>query len=282
MKCVWSAFINVLPIWMRQEVDRLGKNQLLELRMRLGLPPELVTLTQTVRLERLISAEDIKFCVNVASQYSPWASVTASQGYITIEGGHRVGFAGQVVDSSNGSTVFRRISSLCIRVAREFPTICKDIWRIDGSILIIGRPGSGKTTLLRDLITQKSDKGELSVSVIDERGELLPYCNETPCFYLGSRTDVISGKSKAEGATMAIRNLTPDVLAFDEITAPRDCDAMLKAGWCGIKLIATAHAGSKEDLVKRPLYRPIVESALFDTLVIMRPDKSWSVERMIK
>ena len=78
------------------------------------------------------------------------------------------------------------------------------------------------------------------------------------------------------------RDEHPDVLAFDEITAPRDCDAMLKAGWCGIKLIATAHAGSKEDLVKRPLYRPIVESALFDTLVIMRPDKSWSVERMIK
>ena len=86
--------------------------------------------------------------------------------------------------------------------------------------------------------------------------------------------------SKAEGIEMAIRNMNPQVIAVDEITAAEDCNAMLQAGWCGVKLIATAHAGTREDLYKRPLYRPIIQSDLFNLLVIMQPDRSWTAERM--
>lgn len=280
MKCAWSAFINVLPIWMRQEVDKLGKESLLEIRLRHELPPELILIDHVVTMNRIVTKDDLTFCVNVATQYSPWSSATVANGYITIEGGHRIGICGHITKRSDKPTGYRFVTSLCIRVAREFPCISDNIWKLDSSILIIGRPGSGKTTLLRDLIAQKSNRRGSCVCVIDEKCELFPYYNGESCFNAGTRTDVISGCSKRDGIEIAIRNMNPDIVAFDEITAAEDCEAMLHAGWCGVQLIGTAHAGSRQDLITRPIYKPIIENKLFDTLVIMKPDKSWSVERL--
>ena len=79
---------------------------------------------------------------------------------------------------------------------------------------------------------------------------------------------------------MAIRVMNPHIIAVDEITAKEDCDAMINAGWCGITLIATAHASSKHDYLERPIYRPLVECGLFNTLLILQPDKSWRTERI--
>ena len=42
MMCAWKQLLSVLPPRLRPEVDRLGKNALQELRLRLGMPPELV------------------------------------------------------------------------------------------------------------------------------------------------------------------------------------------------------------------------------------------------
>ena len=280
MKCTWSALIKILPIWMRKEVDRLGKGDLLELRLRLGLPPELIMSDRSVCLDHIVQSDDLKFCINVASQYSPWAAATISQGYITIEGGHRIGIAGRITLKEGRVCGYSAVSSLCIRVAREFPGISTLLWKEDRSILIIGRPGSGKTTLLRDLVAQKSDMGHKKVCVIDERGEVFPFNGENSCFYTGTKTDVIYGCDKRIGATIAIRSMNPDILAFDEITAAEDCDAMLQAGWCGIKQIATAHASSIADLQNRPLYRPILNSGLFDSVVVMGQNRSWILERL--
>ena len=79
---------------------------------------------------------------------------------------------------------------------------------------------------------------------------------------------------------MLLRTMCPQYIAVDEITAPEDCDALLNAGWCGVHLLATAHAYDRNDLFRRPVYRSIVSNHLFDTLVIMQPDKTWSAERM--
>ena len=169
----------------------------------------------------------------------------------------------------------RQISSLCIRVARDFPGISQSLAYLSGSILILGRPGTGKTTLLRDLIRLRSDVGKGSIAVIDERGELFPAGVKT-----GFRTDVLTGCSKEQGIEMVIRTMGPSAIAVDEITSEQDCQALLKAGWCGVDLLATAHAAGREDLYARPVYRPLVNSRLFDTLVILQPDKSFKAERM--
>lgn len=280
MRCAWQAFINVLPVWMRENVDKLGKETLQELRLRVDSPPELITSRGVRYLARSVSKEDLKFCINIASQYSPWSAATISRGFITAPGGHRIGVCGDAVISNGLMRGISTVSSLCLRVSRDFPGIADKAVSCVGSVLIIGKPGCGKTTLLRDLIRQKSTLRNETISVVDEREEIFPRAQDRLCFPVGQHTDVLSGCGKVQGIETVLRNMSPDTIAVDEITATEDCEALMHAGWCGVKLLATAHAGDRQDLFKRPVYRPIIDSKLFDTLLIMHSDKSWHEERI--
>lgn len=276
MKCGWKELLSILPLWMRQQVNRIGQDKLQELRLRLGRHPELVFREKAEELDRLVCQEDLTHVINMACHYSPWAATTSAHGYLTAPGGHRIGICGEAVVDERGISTIRRPSSLCIRVARDFPGIAQPLRGVQGSVLIIGIPGAGKTTLLRDLIRQRGMRG--SVAVVDERGELFPSGDYFDC---GRRTDVLSLCPKGKGVEMVLRTMGPITIAVDEITSQEDCQALLKAGWCGVELIATAHAGSREDLHKRPVYRPLLEAGLFDKLVVMHPDQSWIMERTI-
>lgn len=279
MRCAWQAFVNLLPIWMRESVDKQGREALQELRLRLNAPPELVTAKGSLWLDRIVSAEDLRFCVNIASRYSPWTAGTSQQGFVTAHGGHRIGLCGSAVNVNGSISSIQGLTSLCLRVSRDFPGIGETAANCNGSILIIGSPGSGKTTLLRDVIRQKSSRGNGCIAVVDERQEIFPHMNNQFCFPVGKHTDILSGCKKTQGIEAVLRNMGPQIIAVDEITAREDCEALLHAGWCGVKLLATAHAGDRKDLYNRPVYRPIIESKLFDTLLIMQADKSWRAER---
>ncbi len=280
MRCAWQAFINLLPLRMREDVDKLGSDALTELRLRRGSRPELVFGACSQWLTETVTGDDIGFVVNTASRYSPWAASSIRRGYISAPGGHRVGLCGEAVINNGDMTGIRDPASLCIRVARDFPGIAKDALTFPNSILIIGRPGSGKTTLLRDLIRQRANSLGGSVGVVDERGELFPTSGDVYCFPTGKRTDILTGCGKAHGTELLLRTMGPQCIAVDEITAEGDCKALLNAGWSGVSLLATAHAQGVRDLYARPVYRPIVESGLFETVLVMQPDKSWRAERI--
>lgn len=277
MGCAWKELLSVLPMWLRQTVDQCGQDSLRELRLRLGSPPQLIGADVGKRHLRTVSGDDLHFVINAASSYSPWAAATAAQGFVTAAGGHRIGMCGEAVIRDGVMTGIRCVTSLCIRVARDFPGIAEKLRRETGSVLIIGSPGAGKTTLLRDLIRQRSNLGQGSVAVVDERGEIFPPCG---CFSVGLAADVLTGCRKETGLELLLRTMGPATIAVDEITSEQDCAALIKAGWCGVKLLATAHAASKEDLLKRPVYKPLTQCGIFDLLVTIRPDQSWYVERM--
>ena len=275
MKCAWESLLAVLPPWMRPEVDRVGREDLQELRLRLNRPPELVLNGGRVELCGCIHQNDLDFCLNAASAYSPWAADSVAQGYLTAPGGHRIGICGDGVTLDGRLRTIGRPESLCIRVARDFPGIAQKLQYLSGSVLLIGPPGSGKTTLLRDLIRMQSDTLRGSIGVVDERGELFPMGYSS-----GFRTDILTGCSKNEGIERLLRVMSPEVIAMDEITSEEDCESLLKAGWCGVRLLATAHASSRSDLCNRAIYAPLVKSGIFDTLVILQRDKSFKAERI--
>lgn len=275
MTCAWKELLSILPPWLAREVDKYGRDTLQELRLRLEQPPQLVLRGNALWLSRAVTMDDLNFCINTASRYSPWAAQSTAHGYITAPGGHRIGLCGSAVVQSGNMTGIRTIRSLCIRVARDFPGIAHKFAGYTGSILIIGPPGSGKTTLLRDIVRQVSLKE--AVAVVDERCELFP----NGCFSQGKALDVLSGCAKSIGINTLLRTMSPETIAVDEITAAEDCNALMHAGWCGVRLIATAHAATLSDLKSRPLYKPLVEKRLFEHVLILHRDKTLREERMI-
>lgn len=273
MTCAWKEFLAVLPVWMRKDMDLPGMDALQELRLRINSPPELVFSQGNQWLDRSITQDDIHYTVNAASKYSPWAAASMAQGYLTVPGGHRIGLCGEAILREGSVMGMKNISSLCIRIARDFSGIAADIPVIEGSLLILGPPGWGKTTLLRDLIRQRETTEQ--ICVVDERGELFPQG-----FPRGNRIDVLSGCSKQEGIPMVLRTMGPSCIAVDEITDPGDTEALLQAANCGVRLLATAHASSVAEFRSRAVYRPLWDNHVFQGLVVLKKDKSYRVERV--
>lgn len=276
MKCQWDNLLQVLPPKLRADVDKLGRESVEELRLRRERPTELVFPGGKSLLCEVSTQEDVNYVLNAASGFSPWAAGSITQGYLTIPGGHRIGLCGEWVEQHGQISAIRRVSGMCIRVARAFPGIA-DKAPVAGSLLILGPPGAGKTTLLRDLICRRSGLGS-AISVIDERGELFPAGG---IFDPGPRTDIFTGCRKDTGVDMALKTMGPACIAVDEITSPADCQALISAGWCGVELLATAHAANCEDLHRRSIYQPIVRSGLFSQALVLKKDKSWKLERVV-
>lgn len=273
MICAWQELLAVLPAWMRNEVDELGSKNLQELRLRINAPPELVFSENSLWLSHNIAEEDLNYTVNMACKYSPWTACSVAQGYLTIVGGHRMGLCGEAVLQENHMTGIKNISSLCIRVARDFPGCAEKGASLSGSILILAPPGWGKTTLLRDLIRQLEKQEH--ICVVDERGELFP-----EGISRGKRIDVLSGCSKQDGISMLLRTMGPSCIAVDEITDHQDTQALMQAANCGVRLLATAHAMSVSDFRQRHIYRPLLENRIFDWLLVLKKDKTYILERM--
>ena len=274
MTCAWKELLSILPPWLSQEADKFQNDVVQEVRLRLGQPPQLRCKDAMHLLKGCTGMDDLNFCINTASRYSPWAAQTIAKGYLTAPGGHRIGLCGEAVVQSGQMTGIRTIRSLCIRVARDFPGIAEKYAHHSGSVLIIGPPGSGKTTFLRDLVRQFAQ--HQTVAVADERCELFP----DGYFSKAGSLDVLSGCPKVQAIDILLRTMGPETIAVDEITASEDCAALLHAGWCGVRLVATAHAAGIADLQNRSLYKPLLSANLFRHILVLRPDKSLYEERM--
>lgn len=261
------------------EREQFDFSNLQEIRLRVGKPLT-VLYKGKEKLLMKVEQEDVRETMEYISNYSLYAYENEMrQGFITIEGGHRVGMAGKVVMEEGKVKSLKYISSINIRVAHEvrgcadklFPYITKE--RQICHTLIISPPRCGKTTLLRDMIRQISDgnrwvKG-VSVGVVDERSELGGCYMGTAQNDLGIRTDILDCCPKADGMLMLIRSMAPQVIAVDEIGAREEIRAIEYALHCGCKMLATAHGVSMEEMKKKPFFEQLIREKRFERYVVL-------------
>ena len=154
-----------------------------------------------------VSAQEIQETMTYLSHYSIYAyEEEIRQGFLTIQGGHRVGIAGKVLSDGNGIRSIRPITFLNVRLAHEVRGCADELmpWLYEEgrpcSTLILSPPGCGKTTMLRDVIRQFSNGcGQESgrrVGVVDERSEIAACYRGIPLNDMGIRTDVLDGCAK--------------------------------------------------------------------------------------
>lgn len=214
------------------------------------------------------------------SSYSLYAyEEEVRQGYLTLQGGHRVGLAGKTILDGEKITSIRFISFINIRFSHQVKGCASVIlpYIAQGSTvrhtLLISPPRCGKTTILRDLIRQISDGDEKRpghcVGVVDERSEIGGCHQGVPQNDVGIRTDVLDGCPKAEGMMMLIRSMSPEVIAVDEIGSYEDIHAIESVIHCGCRLLATVHGSSIDDIKRKPLLNRLVKEKIFERYILL-------------
>ncbi len=199
-------------------------------------------------------------------------------GFLTIQGGHRAGICGTGVLENGKLKNVRSISSINLRVARAMPGAAKELFERlfqDGlhSVLLVGPPLSGKTTLLRDLAVHLANgqgKRYYQTAVIDERSEIAAVYKGSAQNDIGVCCDVLNGYPKAKGMEIATRTLSPDVIILDEIGSKEDAQAILDGANAGVHILASAHASSLQELMRKPYFKPLFAQQIFDYLVLLK------------
>ena len=290
-----DELINLFSKNVREILNRVTVNfdEIQEIRLRVAAPLMLVykneeyyiTRTGEFSKERndayISTKNELKETMEYMSNYSLYAfEEELKQGFLTIQGGHRIGVAGKTILNEYGIRTMKYISFINIRLSHQvkgcavpvLPYLYKNQNEIYHT-LIISPPKCGKTTLLRDLIRLISDgsieHAGMNVGVVDERSEIGACFQGVPQNDLGIRTDILDCCPKAKGMMMLIRTMSPRVIAVDEIGSKEDLEAMEYVMNCGCELIATVHGNSIEDLKQKPVLRKLVEDQIFDRYVIL-------------
>ena len=205
-----------------------------------------------------VSARDLEELFRLLCDGSVYAvEENIKNGFITANGGHRVGICGTFTYQNNRIESVRNISYINIRIAREVIGAAEgvvDIITDKGlqNTLIVSPPGGGKTTLLRDICRLLGGDGfHYKVAVADERGEIAATYMGRQGNNIGPRTCVIDGCPKAVAMEMLLRGMGPDVVITDEIGNEDDERAVKRLLGCGIKVIASAHGKNFDDVKKR-------------------------------
>ena len=242
----------------------------------------------------VVNKNEIRETMEYISNFSLYAfEDEIRQGFITVQGGHRVGIAGKAIVEDGKVKSINHISFINVRLSHQvigcadlvMPYIYATANNEINHTLIISPPRCGKTTLLRDIVRQVSDgsKNHLgqSVGVVDERSEIGACYMGVPQNYLGIRTDILDCCPKAVGMLMLIRSMSPRVIAVDEVGSVEDMNAIEYVLNCGCKLIATVHGNSIEDIRRKPVLKGLVENQIFERYIILNNEvKVGTVDRV--
>ena len=227
-----------------------------------------------------VTWEMVQSCVEFMSSSSLYAFENEIQsGYITVEGGHRIGTVGKAIVKNGSICGINPITGLNVRIAPQIRGCAGELLPrlLQGGrlqhTLLLSPPGGGKTTMLRDLIRLAADKLHLTVSVVDERSELGGCYHGIPQCDIGQRTDVLDGCPKSEGMMLLLRAMNPQVIAVDELGRAEEIAAVEEILHAGVTLLCTAHGSDLGEVSRRPGFNRLLDSGVFQRVVILNAAK---------
>ncbi len=199
-------------------------------------------------------------------------------GFVTINGGHRVGICGTCILEEKKVVGVKDISSLNIRIARQINGISnvifdKVLYKGLESVLIIGSPGSGKTTMIKDIARRLSNAefGEIiKVAIIDERAEIAATHVGEAKNDVGFSADVYNLFPKDVAMSLALRSGSPQVFICDEIGNEDDVELIMQSINTGVYIIATAHGENIHALKKRKHLKKLLDNDVFSKAVVLK------------
>lgn len=224
----------------------------------------------------IVTGEHLEECFLRLCSYSVHShQEEIKQGFVTTDEGDRAGICASAVVGRDGTVTYRDLSSINIRISREAVGCTRGVLRLVDplkGVLIAGMPSSGKTTMLRDVIRTVSigETGRiLKVAVVDERYELSAAVRGVPRYDLGLCSDVICGQNKAQSIEQAIRTLSPQVIACDEIGSQEEIKALDAGLCCGVAFFATVHCGGRQDLFDSEKVRQLMDTGAFGYILLL-------------
>ncbi len=261
-----------LPLCICDAVQSVGVGEIEELRLyrdriatvRAG--GRTVSLGITLRGEEL---QEILFRMCRGSLYAHAESIR--QGYVTLEGGIRVGISGRAAVEDGRIIGIRDPDGLTVRIphavrfdAAPLPEHLFSNGQV-ASLLIYAPPGVGKTTLLREIARHAARPPHKRQTVLVDTREELRMGLDEPELCLCTLT----GYPREIGIEIAVRSLSAELIVCDEIGSDADAHAILHAANCGVPILASAHAASVEELLRRPAIRSLHNARVFSTYVAL-------------
>lgn len=234
-----------------------------EIRMRKGCQV-LIKDQSGIRSTALIFTEELmaETLVLLTSHSYYMHTDTIREGYISLEGGIRVGVVGTAVTDEESIISVNDISFLSIRIPRAVSGAADPlIGRMSEKAfkegaLIYSLPGVGKTTVLREFARFTAGKLLLSTALIDTRNELSTGLDDCPAL------SVYRSYPKAMAVEIAIRTACPEIVILDEI-GEKESRALIGTAPSGIPIVASAHAKCMEDLKARPGIGELINAGVF-------------------